>query len=32
MIDLRFDDCGKIIELTVDSDSKIKDVLIFRKD
>ena len=28
MIDLRFDDCGKIIELTVDSDSKIKDVLL----
>ena len=28
MIDLRFDDCGKIIELTVDSDSKIRDVLL----
>ena len=28
MIDLRFDDYGKIIELTVDSDSKIRDVLL----
>ena len=28
MIDLRFNDCGKIIKLTVDSDSKIRDVLL----